>query len=118
MITNFMDYICKLLKEAVERDDVELARAVNVLFHRMELDFIDYNEVISGFMAEFTGDAIRAIEQRVDKDVILAKIEDLRQHPEETKSYYALSHYVEYPERKKLEVESFASLISTSSVCC
>lgn len=102
-MTDFMDYICELLREAVKRDDAELARAVNRLFHRMELDFIDYGEVPSGFMAEFTGDVIRAIEQKVDKDIILEKIEDLRRHPEETKPYYALSYYVEYPERKSLK---------------
>lgn len=100
IMTDFMDYICELLGEAVKRDDMELARAVNELFCKMELDFINYGEVISGFMTKFTGDVIRAIEQKVDKDIILEKIEDLRQHLGETKPYYALSYYVEYPERK------------------
>lgn len=79
------------MKEAVKREDVDLAKAINGLFYRMEINFLDCDELVSGFMTEFTADLVQAIEQKVDKETVLGLIDGLMSHPEKTEPYYALS---------------------------
>lgn len=100
-MTAFTDYIGKLLRQAVLQKDIDLAKAINSLFLRMEHDFLDCDNMVSGFMVEFTADVVSAIEQNVDQTVVINLIDNLMDNLDKTEPYYALSYYIELPSDTK-----------------
>lgn len=96
-MTAFTDYIGELLRQAAIRKDIDLAKSINNLFIRMERNFLDCDNMVSGFMVEFTADVISAIEQNVDQAIVINLIDNLIQNLDKTEPYYALSYYIELP---------------------
>lgn len=86
----FRECVINILEQAVKRNDIATICSLWNIFDFLECDYAEYDSLDRIDMIDFLASVIQAMEQGVNKKVIIDCINNLANHPETAEAYYRL----------------------------